>query len=268
MSSSDCRKLLCLILLLSAGCAGRLKSEAPDTYQARKRLAQELVARQDWQGAFAYADELHRERPGDAEVLALRGIIYRERALPAEAEADLREALRRDDRLAAAHSALGVLYDTTKRSEEAERHHRRAETLAPENAGYLNNLGFSLFLRGRTREAVEVYQRAARLDPTNRRIRTNLGFAYAASNDLPRAAREFELGGTPAEAKNNLGFAYERRGDLERALELYAEAVRLQPGWERARTNLAHVAGRLGRPASAAEAAPQNEVEMERSATP
>src|SRR5207244_4095567 len=108
----------------------------------------------------------------------------------------------------------------------------------PENATYLNNLGFSLYLRGKSREAVEIYIRAARLAPTTRRVRTNLGFAYAAIGDMPRAAREFQLGGTPAEAKNNLGYAYEQHGDLPRAYDLYSEAVRLEPRAQRPRKNL------------------------------
>ena len=56
-----------------------------------------------------------------------------------------------------------------------------------------------------------------------------MGFACAALGDLRRAAREFQMGGTEAEAKNNLGFAYERRGDMANAYDLYVEAVRLGP---------------------------------------
>jgi Flp pilus assembly protein TadD len=80
------------------------------------------------------------------------------------------------------------------------------------------------------------------------RVRTNLGFAYAALGDLRRAAREFQMGGTEAEAKNNLGFAYERRGDMSNAYDLYVEALRLDPTVERARSNLVHAALILGRP--------------------
>ena len=57
------------------------------------------------------------------------------------------------------------------------------------------------------------------------------------------------MGGTPVEAKVNLGFAYERRGDLANAYALYEEAVKLDPGSKRARSDLAHAAAILGRPA-------------------
>jgi Flp pilus assembly protein TadD len=221
---------------------------AGDTYLARKRLTRELVARQNWPQAFFYADQLHRERAKDPEVLVLRGIIYREQGLEKEAETDLKQALELSDNNAEAHSALGLLYDKLGLGAEAESHHRKATQLQPDNPAYLNNLGFSRFLRGKHHDALQVLKSAAGLDPTNRRIRTNLGFAYAADGDWPRAAYEFGKGAlTPAQAKNNLAFAYERRGDLGTAYDLYLEAIRMDSRCPQARANLLVVAGKLGR---------------------
>ena len=223
-------------------------------FLARHKLAHELVSRGDWARAFAMLEELHRDRPEDADVLTLRGIVYRERGLFADAEADLKAALKIAPDSADAHAALGILYDLQMRS-DAEAEHRKAVKLAPNNPAYLNNLGFSLYLRQHFKEAITVYESAARLAPLSRRVRTNLGFACAAAGDLRRAAREFQMGGTEAEAKNNLGFAYERRGDMANAFDLYVEALRLDPKAERARSNLAHAALVLGRPVPP-EAAP------------
>jgi Flp pilus assembly protein TadD len=243
------QRLLSLVALGCLGCAASLAHKQEEgAFNARKQLTRELVARGDWANAFAYADELHRQRPGDGEVLTLRGIVYRERNLPAEAESDLRAALQASERDAEAHAALGILLDAAGKGREAEVHHRRAVQLAPSSAAYLNNLGFSLLVRHGAQEAMAVLQRAASLDPTNRRVRTNLGFALAALGDLPRAAREFEMGGAPAEAKNNLGFAYERRGDLGNAFDLYVAALRIDATCARARSNLTQVARQLGRP--------------------
>jgi Flp pilus assembly protein TadD len=233
----------------SAGCADTKgaghQSEAG--YLARSKIAHELVARGDWPQAFAMLDDMHRDRPDDADVLTLRGIVFRERGLFADAEGDLKAALKLTPESADAHAALGILYDVQMRP-EAEAEHREAVRLAPKNPAYLNNLGFSLYLRQQYKEAVSVYEAAARLAPLSRRVRTNLGFACAALGDLRRAAREFQMGGTEAEAKNNLGFAYERRGDMANAYELYVEALRLDPTVARARSNLVHAALVLGRP--------------------
>jgi Flp pilus assembly protein TadD len=239
-----------------SACASQKNTLATDTFDARRKLTRELINRNDWGPAFVYADALHRERPRDVEVLVLRGTIYRERALWRESEGDLKEAVMIDDRSAEAHAALGILYDVTMRPALAEAQHRSAVKLAPEAAGYLNNLGFSLFLRGKPRDAITFYEQAARLEPTSRRVRTNLGFACAATGDLRRAAHEFEMGGSPAEAKNNLGFAYERRGDLKQAFDLYREATELDPKSQHARSNLVHAALVLGRPLPASSTEP------------
>ena len=77
--------------------------------------------------------------------------------------------------------------------------------LEPRNAAYLNNLGFSLFLHGKVKDAIPYYEQAARLSPPRADAHQS-GFAYAARGDLQRAAHEFAMGGTPAEAKTNLGF--------------------------------------------------------------
>jgi Flp pilus assembly protein TadD len=257
------RRAAGLALALAVGlaaCASQKGSLNGDTYEARKKLAREFVARGEWEAAFSYADALHRERPRDAEVLILRGTIYRERAMWPEGEADLKNAVALDDRSAEAHAALGILYDVTLRPTLAEPHHRAAVKLAPDTAQYLNNLGFSLFLRGKPRDALTYYEQAARLEPTSRRVRTNLGFAAAATGDLRRAAHEFEMGGTPAEAKNNLGFAYERRGDLARAFDLYKEATELDPKSTHARSNLVHAAQVLGRELPVSAVVPAVEV--------
>lgn len=247
-------KRLALALALAASACASQSSLSGDTFEARKKLARELEKRGEWTPAFAYANDLHRERPRDAETLVLRGTIYRERGMFAESEADLVEALKLDEDAPEAHAALGILYDVTFRPALAEPQHRAAVKLAPDAPSYRNNLGFSLFLRGKFRDAIEQYEKAAGLDPTSRRVRTNLGFAFAATGDLRRAAREFEMGGTPAEAKNNLGFAYERRGDLPRAYDLYLEATRLDPKSTHARSNLVHAAQVLGREAPVPEA--------------
>jgi hypothetical protein len=74
-----------LIMALACACGSVAGGTRPDTFEARKRLARELVARRDLPEAFFYANQLQRERPGDPEVLVLRGTVYREQDLLTEA---------------------------------------------------------------------------------------------------------------------------------------------------------------------------------------
>jgi Flp pilus assembly protein TadD len=238
------------LLLLLAGCAGvgARPASTGDTVAARKALARELVRRGDAAAAFPLVDGLYRQFPRDAEVLTLRGIVYRDQRMPREAEADFREALSIAPKDPLAHSLLGVLLDHGGRGTEALEHHRRAAELDPRNAGYLNNLGFSLLAHGSPRDAVPVLHEALRLSPTDGLIRNNLGFAYARTGDFRSAAEQFAMGGRPAEAKNNLAWAYQLAENFPRAVELYQEALQLEPGLASARANLIEASHRLGRP--------------------
>ena len=55
-----------------------------------------------------------------------------------------------------------------------EQHDRRATELAPENASYLNDLGYTLLLQGRLQEAHDIFEQALRLDPSDEQIQGNL----------------------------------------------------------------------------------------------
>jgi Flp pilus assembly protein TadD len=234
--------LVAVVGIALVGCAGPSKE-----LRARRALGAELVKRGNWKAAFDVVDRLCRDDPEDPQALLLRGIIYTEQRLLAEAEADLKDAVRLAPKLASAHGALGMLYDIQGKPVDALVHHRRAVDLAPRDPGYLNNLGFSLFASGRARDAVAILHEALRAAPTDGRIRNNLGFAYAAAGDLTRAAEQFGIAGPPAQARNNLGWAYERRGAFAQAFDLYVEAVRMDPASDTARQNLSRVAKSLGR---------------------
>lgn len=238
-----------LVLLLATACAApEAQRSRSDVLGARRDLARALVARGDLDAALELIQPILAEHPDDAEALALRGIVHRERGLLAEAEADLREALRRDERLALAHSALGIVRDLQGDPAGAETEHRRALSLEPRSPRYLNNLAFSLFAHGRAREAIPLYVEALRADPTSTRLRNNLGYAYAATGDWPRARRQFEAAGSPPEARLHLGYAYERTGQLALALAQYREVEQLSPRWPAARDAAARVAGKLAKP--------------------
>lgn len=233
--------------VLSAACSHAESARDRGTRQAQLAVARELAARGAWSGVVGMVERIHARGGRSAETLTLRGVAYREQQLLDEAEADLRDAVAAGPAYAPAHAALAVLHDTRGEYDKGERLHRRAVELAPDDGAILNDWGFSLFLRGKHTEAVEVLRRATVLAPHDHRIRNNLGFAHARTGDFQRAARAFDMAGTPAEARNNLGFAYEAAGNLTQAYEAYAEAVRLDPGLRRARANLEHVARLLNR---------------------
>jgi eukaryotic-like serine/threonine-protein kinase len=141
-----------------------------------------------------------------------------------KARAAAKRALEIDDRLAEAHTALGM----AKHSFEwdwagAEREYRRAIELNPGYAAAHDWYGFFLALMGRSEEAVRELERAVELDPLSPAFRSDLG-------EVLRLGRRFD-----AAIENNqkaieidqkfwlahmlLAAAYANKGDFRTAQE-------------------------------------------------
>ena len=188
--------LLVLCALSASACAtSRARSRDADVARVRLAVAADRARHRDWPAALNALDPLPKEGGARAAALTLRGTVFREKGLLEEAEADLKDALSLRSDAAATHAALAVVYDLRSDLERGATHHARAVELEPENAGYLNDLAFSLFVRGKAREAIPVYQRALRVAPEDQRIRNNLGFALARAGEFSRATQQFALGG-------------------------------------------------------------------------
>ncbi|HCF58966.1 MAG TPA: hypothetical protein DFS52_13365, partial [Myxococcales bacterium] len=98
-----------LLLAAASGCAHT--PPRTDATPLRLSMARQLIDRGDWRGALEVLERLYRDRPDDAAVLTLRGIVYRETGLLEEARVELEAATRQDPESAAAVSALAILLD-------------------------------------------------------------------------------------------------------------------------------------------------------------
>ena len=136
---------------------------------------------------------------------------------------NLRKAIEIDDRSAAAHDGLALLYQLEKENELAEEHYRKALKYDPDFTRARNNYGAFLLLNGKyeeahkqfliaakdldydrrsrvyvslgttathlgnTEEAVSAWERAINLDPNMAPAYFELAKTYFAENNLPRA---------------------------------------------------------------------------------
>ena len=157
----------------------------------REQLARELIERGDWAGAFVDARRAAPgARPTTPEVLTLRGIVYRERGLLADAEADLRGgaeggarvprgARGARDPVRRPAAATGPRPSTSERS-------GWPPTTPPTSTTWASRSSCA----STSSEAIGEYERRRDWRRSSRRVRTNLGFAYAAiGRPAPRRAR-------------------------------------------------------------------------------
>ncbi|HEY5999605.1 MAG TPA: tetratricopeptide repeat protein [bacterium] len=150
----------------------------------------------------------------------------------AEAEPELREAVRINPAFSSAQNNLGNVLALTGRAAEAIPAFRAAIAADPRNAQASANLGNALAEVGRLDEAAEAYRAAIRLDPAGAVARVNLGAILANAGRLPEAEALFRettrLRPDSSEAWQALGRALALLGRRDEALAAQREAERLR----------------------------------------
>lgn len=113
----------------------------------------------------------------------------------------------------------------------------------PASASALMNLGYGLGKAGDYPRAMALYARLMALRPSGR-ARNNLGNILFWQGRIDEALAQYRLAldsrepSDVVDAHNNVGLMLSRKGDAAGAASHYAEALRLDPAYEKARNNL------------------------------
>jgi serine/threonine-protein kinase len=156
------------------------------------------------------------------------------RAEQAKATARAEQArLFAEQRLALAHTDLGMALDAKGDAAGAIASFRRAINIDPQLARAHYNLGNALLAQGDAEGAIAYYRQAIDLEPKLTRVHANLGIALDAQGDVAGAIASFRkaiaLEPKDAKAHYNLGNALRARGDLAGAVACYRQAIDLEP---------------------------------------
>lgn len=112
--------------------------------------------------------------PDDAAIRIKLALALWQQGNPTEAQAVLREGVRRQPLHAELHYQLGILYAAEDNLIEAERLFERTLRLDPSHAGAYERLAQCYALVSRFERALSYLQRAHRIDPSNPRIALQL----------------------------------------------------------------------------------------------
>ncbi len=220
-----------LLMTGAFGCAAKKHHTkiAKDAEALRYDLAALYVKKGAKQAAIPLLQNILRDHPKDVRARIMYGSVLRDLGLYPQARRELHYALKLAPKAAAAHAALGMLYDLKKQSKRARKYHIRSVQLARNNATYRNNLGFSLFLAGKTKAAVVQLEQALRMNPGLVIAYNNLGFAYGQLTNSARAKRTCRAALSEASTPVNMALVYECNGDLSQARALRQDAYKLTP---------------------------------------
>ncbi len=214
----------------------------PGNPRAHYNLAVALLAENRVAEAEPELRTAVRLSPGYTDAHVSLGQLLVNLQRPAEAVVELEAALQLRSNSFPAHVNLGTALVATGRAAEALPHYQEAVRLQPTSALAQFGLGSTLAGLGRLREAIALLTEAVRLDPQNAAAQLNLGGALATLGDPQAALPHFEaavqLRPQAPEVHFNFGLLLAQLGQVDRAVAEFQRTLELRPDFAPARASL------------------------------
>ncbi|XP_061061403.1 protein O-mannosyl-transferase TMTC1 isoform X2 [Eubalaena glacialis] len=177
------------------------------------------------------------------------GNLLRSQEKKEEAITLLKDSIKYGPEFADAYSSLASLLAEQERFKEAEEIYQAGIKNCPDSSDLHNNYGVFLVDTGSPEKAVAHYQQATKLSPSHHVAMVNLGRLYRSLGDNSVAEEWYKRAlqvARKAEILSPLGALYYNTGRYEEALQIYREAVSLQPSQRELRLALAQVLAVMG----------------------
>jgi tetratricopeptide (TPR) repeat protein len=195
--------------------------------------------------ATAIFESYTERRPANAWGHYMLGLSAWKNGDLSKSEQAFEKALTHDPRHVKSLVNLSRVFIEQKRHDEAVDRLTRASEIEPESHEVFRLLGRTYQAQRMTDEAVAAYRRAIELDERDAWSMNNLGLllleSTRADEALPLLAAAAELRKDVPEFHNNLGMALEHTGRFRAAASAYNDALTANPGYEKAKQNLARV---------------------------
>jgi Flp pilus assembly protein TadD len=195
--------------------------------------------------ATAIFDRYTSERPANAWGHYMLGLSAWKSGDLATSERAFEKALTIDPRHVKSLVNLSRVFIEQKRYDDALARLSSAAEIDPESTEIYRLLGRAYYTQGKTDEAVSAYRRAIELNERDAWSMNNLGLMLLetgrAEEALPLLTKATDLRPEMPAFHNNLGMALEHTGHFRAAATAYKAALAADPGYDKARRNLARV---------------------------
>jgi tetratricopeptide (TPR) repeat protein len=195
--------------------------------------------------AVAIFEGYTERRPANAWGFYMLGLSAWKNGDLSKSEQAFEKALTIDPRHVKSLVNLSRVFIEQKRHDEAVDRLTRAAEVEPDSHEVFRLLGRAYHVQRKTDDAVAAYQRAIELDERDAWSMNNLGLLLLetkrADEALPLLAAAVELRKNVPEFHNNLGMALEHTGRFRAAATAYTDALTANPGYDKAKQNLARV---------------------------
>lgn len=188
--------------------------------------------------AVAALDRAGEIEPDSSRMQVLLGDVFRQKRHWSEAEAEYRKAISLDPTNHAARLSLAIVLFTELKTDEASEVDRSLLKQTPDDPE-ANLLAGEILVQGhRFEEAKPYLSKCKNLDPDLiPRLHILLGQVYAATNRIPEAISEYNLGlaadrDEDGKVHYQLARLYEKAGDKEAAAEEFRLSQQLRKRWD------------------------------------
>jgi Flp pilus assembly protein TadD len=225
----------------------RLGTAAPVTITEPMTFADGKAAydAKKYSDATAIFERYTARRPDNAWGHYMLGLSAWKDGNVAGAESAFEKALSIDPRHVKSLVNLSRVLIDQKRHDDAIDRLTRAADIDPESTEVYRLLGRTSAAQGKTEEAMQAYRRAIELNELDAWSMNNLGLLFLekqrAEEALPLFTKAAELRKEVPAFHNNLGMALEHTGRFRDAAVAYNSALTADPGYHKAKQNLARV---------------------------
>ncbi|MDR9418321.1 tetratricopeptide repeat protein [Gracilimonas sp.] len=209
----------------------------PQDEMAWRQRLQLLLQQERYEEVTEVGSQAHERVPDDAFIQFFVGSAYMLLENNQEAERWLENASRAPARRpfkSAIYSTLGDVRSNLGEHQSSDESYELALRYDPDNDNAMNNYAYNLSVRGENLErAKELALKAIEVAPENASYLDTVGWVYFKLGDYDRAQRfikaSIDTGVASAEVLEHMGDVYEQLGDMEQAREWWQQALEKDP---------------------------------------
>lgn len=209
----------------------------PENEPAWRQLVQLLYTQSDFEAIIAMRDEAEAAVPEDAFIRFFIGSSYALSGDNDNAVTWLKlstQAPARGEFKSAVWGTLGDALYSTDRFDEAWQAYEESLKLDPENATALNNYAYYLSTQGvQLDKAIEMSMKSLEFEPDNASFLDTLGWIYYQQGEYEKALeyirKAVEVGGASATVYEHLGDVYDKLGNEDQAQEWWGKSFDVDP---------------------------------------
>lgn len=210
--------------------ANRLMPEQPDAWRQRVQI---LFQMERYEDVISISDSANTYASDDAFVQFFAGASYMLTDQPEEALQWLESAsfapANRNFR-SVIQSTLADVQSDLERWDEAKRSYERAIRLNPDNHNAMNNYAYNLSVKGEDLDrALELSEQAVAFQPENAAYLDTIGWVYFKRGEYDQARkyiqRSVDTGEAGPEVYEHLGDVFEALGNMENAVRWWNKAL-------------------------------------------